>query len=103
MRHFLVEITYTVPFEQVSETLADHRAYLRIGYDREMLLMSGGQVPRTGGIVVARAESREEVEAFFADDPYRHAGVATHRIVEFSPGLHQPFLEDWIAGKQGIA
>jgi uncharacterized protein YciI len=98
MHHYLIEITYTVPFEQVSEVLADHRAYLRIGYDREMLLMSGGQVPREGGIVLARAESREEVEAFCAGDPYARAGVATHRIVEFAPGLHQPFMQDWIIG-----
>ncbi len=98
MQHFMVELTYTVPFEQVQPVLADHRAHLQTGYDSGMLLYSGGQVPRTGGIAIARAESRAALEAFFARDPYRLAGVAEHRIVEFNPVNMQPFMADWIAG-----
>ncbi len=98
MQHFVVEIRYTVPFEQVSPVVADHRAYLQTGYDGGMLLYSGGQVPRTGGIAIVRAESRAAVEAFFAADPYRLAGVAEHHVTEFTPINAQPFMRDWIAG-----
>ncbi|GAP16487.1 YciI family protein [Levilinea saccharolytica] len=101
MKHFLIEITYTVPAEGLGEVVAAHRAFLREGYDRGLLLLSGPQVPRVGGIAVGRAESREEIEAFFNQDPYLQAGVATHRIVEFDPVLRQDWLETWVMGQSG--
>jgi uncharacterized protein YciI len=98
MKHFLVEIHYLVPVEQLAGILPDHRAFLLTGYERGLLLLSGPQEPRTGGIVVARSESLEEIQAFFANDPYCLAKVATHVYIEFNPVLHQSFLDDWIKG-----
>ena len=77
----------------------DHREYLQIGYKAGMLLISGPQTPRVGGILVARAESMHEVRAFCDGDPYSKAGVATHRIIEFVPMSFQPYVETWIKGK----
>jgi uncharacterized protein YciI len=98
MKHFLVDIQYLVPVEQLSEILPDHRAFLRTGYDRGILLLSGPREPRTGGIAIARAESLEDIQAFFSNDPYQLKNVATHVFIEFNPVLHQPWLEDWIKG-----
>lgn len=98
MRHFVVEVTYTAPLARIDEVLAEHRAFLQLGYDRGLLLASGSQVPRTGGVVLARAESREALLEFFADDPYRREGVASYRVVEFVPVKHQPFLAAWVGG-----
>ncbi len=99
MRHFVVEITYTAPLERIEAVLAEHRAYLQEGYDRGMLLCSGPQEPRVGGMVLARAAERAEIENFFAADPYRRAGLADYRIIEFAPVKRQPFLEDWAGGR----
>jgi uncharacterized protein YciI len=98
MRHFVVEVTYTVPLARIDELLADHRAFLQTGYDRGLLLASGSQVPRTGGLILARAESRDALEAFFAADPYVRERAASYRIVEFVPVKHQAFLADWLSG-----
>ena len=99
MKHFFVEITYTFPFELVAPFLQEHRAFLQTGYDRGMLLLSGPMNPRTGGVVIARAAAIEEVQSFFAQDPYRLRGVAEHRIVEFEPVKRQPFLDGWVEGR----
>lgn len=96
MKHFIVEITYSASLDAIDKVVAQHRAHLKTGYDRKMLLMSGPQDPRVGGIVVARAESRSEIEAFFAADPYQVAGVAKYRFIEFKPAGSQPELEKWI-------
>jgi uncharacterized protein YciI len=96
MKHFIVEITYTAPFEQLSETVPEHRAFLQTGYDSGWLLCSGPQVPKTGGIVVARAPSLKEIESFFTNDPYQQKGMATYRFCEFEPVKRQSFLEDWV-------
>ena len=98
MKHYVLEITYTAPLARIEEILPQHRAFLQTGYDRGWLLMSGPLNPRTGGIVVARAPSLEEIQAFFRQDPYQLNQLATYRFAEFSPVKHQPSMESWIAG-----
>ncbi|MCU0493441.1 MAG: YciI family protein [Chloroflexaceae bacterium] len=98
MKHFLVEITYSVPFEQLSQVVPEHRAFLQTGYDKGWLLCSGPLVPKTGGLVVARAPSLDALQAFFTNDPYHQQGLATYRFAEFEPVKHQPLLADWVAG-----
>ena len=99
MKHFLVEITYQAPGEAVDAVLPRHSDYLLKGYNDGLLLMSGPQNPRSGGHVIARAESLEAIQAYFAQDPYALEGVGTHRFVEFNPVRHQPWLADWVVGK----
>jgi uncharacterized protein YciI len=98
MKHFVVEITYRVPAEELGEATAQHREYLQAGYQAGTLLFSGPQVPRTGGIVVARAETAEEIESFFGRDPYRVRGLADYRFVEFNPVFAQAFMKSWVSG-----
>jgi uncharacterized protein YciI len=97
--HFIILITYMVPFEQLSQHIADHRAFLQIGYDKGMMLLSGPQVPKIGGAILARATSLEEIKKFMADDPYLTRGLAKYQFIEFEPLKSQPFMGDWIAGK----
>ncbi len=95
MRHFIVELTYTVPFEQLAEALPEHRAFLQPAYDQELALFSGPQLPRTGGIIVMRMESLDDVKAFFTGDPFYKRGLATYRYIELDMVKRQPFLERW--------
>ncbi|HEY4693429.1 MAG TPA: YciI family protein [Bellilinea sp.] len=98
MKHFIVFIHYKVPVEQLGGAVKDHRDFLQSGYERGWLLMSGPRNPITGGIVVARAPSQADLVDFFADDPYKSAGLANHEYLEFDPVKYQPWLADWIAG-----
>jgi uncharacterized protein YciI len=98
MKHFLIEIQYLVPVEQLAEILPDHRAFLKTGYDKGILLLSGPREPRTGGLVIARSESLTDIQTFFSRDPYLLKNVATHNYIEFNPVLHQSWLDDWVKG-----
>jgi uncharacterized protein YciI len=62
-----------------------------------MLLMSGPCAPRTRWDLVARAESTDALCDFFARDPYKLEGLATHDSIEFSPVKSQTLLADWIS------
>ena len=97
MHHFLIELTYTAPLSAIDAALGEHRQFLQGGYDRGLLLMSGPMTPRTGGVIIARGESQEIVEAFFRDDPFHVRGLASYRIVEFNPVKHQPQIAQWCA------
>jgi uncharacterized protein YciI len=96
MKHFVVEIVYNVPFEKFGNAVTEHRDYLTLGYEQGMILFSGPQVPRMGGMVVVRAESMQEVVDFFAKDPYKLHGLADHRVIQFDPVRFQPDLKEWM-------
>lgn len=95
MKHFVIEIIYKVPLEKIEELTDAHREYLQTGYKIGLLLVSGPQVPRTGGILIARANSVDEIIQFTKNDPYAINKAAEYRIIEFNPKSRQSFLNDW--------
>jgi uncharacterized protein YciI len=99
MKHFVVEVTYIAPLSSIDAALADHRAFLQLGYDQGLLLCSGPQEPRTGGVMLARAPSRDDLRDFFRSDPFQARNLAKYRFVEFTPVKHQGWLADWVEGK----
>lgn len=96
MKHFIVDIIFIAPFEQIEPIVPEHRNFLQTGYDKGLLLASGPKVPRSGGIVIARAESRQVIKDYFANDPYRTNNVAEYTFTEFNPVKHSDVLNDWI-------
>ena len=61
--------------------------------------MSGPENPRTGGVVIAKANSLEEIKSFFSNDPYFKNNSAEYEFREFNPVKFQNILADWIARK----
>ena len=96
MQHFVVEVIYKAPIEEIDNALAEHRAFLQEGYDKGILLMSGPQLPRTGGIIIGRAESMEEFAAYISEDPFNIKGLAEYQYIQFNPVKHQEFLTNWL-------
>ena len=92
---FAVLVKYVKPLEQIDACLEAHRAYLRTNCDAGRFVMAGRQVPRTGGLILARAESKEELRRLLDDDPFRRAGVAEYEIIQFVPTIHQPAFSEF--------
>ena len=84
---FIITLTYLKPAEEIDSLLAAHRAYLHEQYDNGMFLLSGRMVPRTGGVILATADSRADIEAVIELDPFKEAGVASYQITEFVPTM----------------
>ena len=80
---FVIELTYQAPLADVDAHMKEHMVFLRKHYASGNFLVSGRQIPRTGGIIVAVAESKERVEAIMREDPFVSHGVATVRVIEF--------------------
>ncbi len=87
---FLISLTYNKPVEEIDRLLEAHSAFLQTQYDAQKFLCSGRKVPRTGGLILCQAESREEVETIIAKDPFQ--AVATYEIIEFLPTKTSPEL-----------
>jgi uncharacterized protein YciI len=79
---FIINLNYIVPLEQLDAHMADHVKFLRTYYKKNVFVASGRKVPRTGGIILALAQSKEEVEQIIREDPfYIHK---RHRISNFT-------------------
>lgn len=90
---FIISLTYIKPLEEVDVLLEEHIAYLKEQYDLGHFLASGRKVPRTGGVILARGVSREEIETIITLDPFYRHHVAEYEITEFSPTMTVEELE----------
>ena len=96
MKHFIIEITYKVSFEELQNDMPAHRAFLDEGYAKGLLLMSGPQEPKTGGMVVARAKDEKEIKDYFENDPYKINNLTEYRFIEFTPVKYSGLIKSWI-------
>jgi uncharacterized protein YciI len=81
---FILLLTYTKPLEEVDALMRKHMAWITAQYAAGRFLVSGRRVPRVGGVILARGEDREEVEALAATDPFVSGGVATVEVIQFN-------------------
>jgi len=94
---FVVLLTYEKPLETIDALLAGHVRFLEEQYARGVFLASGRRVPRTGGVILARAESSEALLRILADDPFYREGAARYELIEFSPTKAAPGLKALLA------
>ena len=80
---FIISLTYVVELDAVDQFLPGHNQFLQKNYNSGMFICSGPKIPRTGGIIVCRAESLESVERLIEEDPFKINGVARYEITEF--------------------
>lgn len=85
MKFFLIHLTYLKPIEVVQEFTDRHRSYLKTKYDEGILLFSGPRVPRTGGVLFAKAADISVINNIIAADPFATNGVAEYEVIEVAP------------------
>ncbi len=93
---FVIILTYTSALHDIDQYLEEHNKFLEDGYARREFIFSGRQVPRTGGMIVTRAESRDAVEAMIQDDPFHRHGLADYWIIEVKPTMYDPDFAPFI-------
>lgn len=96
---FIIDLKYIVPLEQLDAHMTDHVKFLRKYYKKNIFVASGRKVPRTGGIILTLAKSKEEVEQIIAEDPFYIHQLAEFTITEFLTSQYHPDLKNLIAGK----
>ena len=95
---FVVVLTYRRPLAEIDRRMRAHVAFLEEGYRAGLFLASGRQVPRKGGVILARAPSLEELARIIEHDPFVAEGLASFEIVEFRTSLHHPALARFADG-----
>jgi len=87
---FVIELTYTADLAEIDANMAAHVRYLKKHYAAGTFLISGRQIPRAGGVILAVGKSRDEIQQIIEQDPFCARGLATFRIVEFRASQRAP-------------
>jgi uncharacterized protein YciI len=93
---FIIDLVYIVPLEELDEHMADHVKYLRKYYKKNIFVVSGRKAPRTGGIILAIAGSKAEIEKIIKEDPFHKHELAEFSITEFNASQYHPELKEFI-------
>ncbi|MEO0035756.1 MAG: hypothetical protein RLZZ501_1779 [Pseudomonadota bacterium] len=94
---YLIQLTYLRPLAEIDAQLAAHRAFLAEHFAAGRLLLAGPQEPRVGGVILARGDSREEIEAIVHQDPFLLTGLASAQVTAFHPTRKAEGLPDgWL-------
>ena len=80
---FVIELAYKADLSQIDAHMKAHMKFLNKYYAAGNFVISGRKIPRDGGIIVAVANSRSEIEAIAREDPFIEKGLADFRIIEF--------------------
>jgi uncharacterized protein YciI len=80
---FVIELVYKAKLSEIDAHMAAHVAFLNKYYAAGKFLVSGRKIPRDGGIILAVAKSRAELEAIVKEDPFHEHGLAEFRIIQF--------------------
>jgi uncharacterized protein YciI len=96
---FIINLNYIVPLEQLDKHMADHVKFLRKYYKQDVFIASGRKVPRTGGIILALANSINEIEQIIQEDPFYKFKLAEFSITEFQTSQYHPEMKKILTGK----
>ena len=80
---FVIELVYKADLKDIDASMREHMAFLKRQYAAGKFLVSGRQIPRVGGVILAISESRDEIEQIVKDDPFVKRGLAEFRVIEF--------------------
>ncbi|MET3035657.1 YciI family protein [Chryseobacterium sp. NRRL B-14859] len=85
---FIISLTYRTSLDRVERFIPEHNSFLQKYYDLERFIASGRKEPRTGGIIVANARSKAEIEQIIREDPFYIHQIADYDIIEFIPSKY---------------
>jgi uncharacterized protein YciI len=80
---FVITLRYQVSLDKIDAAMPSHMAFLKKHFEKRDFLVSGRQVPRTGGIIIARGKDRDSMERLMKSDPFVKGKLAGVDIVEF--------------------
>ena len=80
---FVIELVYKAELAEIDAHMTAHVKFLKKYYAAGVFVVSGRNIPRDGGIILAVGESRERIEAIVREDPFHVHGLADFKVIEF--------------------
>lgn len=91
---YVVTLIYKQPLEEVDKHRQAHLGWVRHQYEAGHFIASGACMPRTGGVILARSMSREDLDTLLAEDPFKQRDMADYQITFFKVTSAAPGLQE---------
>jgi uncharacterized protein YciI len=95
---FIIDITYKVSLEQIDVYMKEHVEYLEKYFTSGNFFIAGRKDPKDGGIIVALASDKTQMENIIKQDPFYTNNLADIKITEFSGGRRAKNIDELLAG-----
>lgn len=95
MKYFIIEGKLNSSVEIDESVMNEHVAHSQKAIEKGVTLISGLKEDMSGGILIMKANSLEDVEAYLNADPLKIAGSQEYRIMEFTPHYTHPQTNEW--------
>lgn len=90
---YIVILKYIKPLEFVDAEIENHVKWLKRGYEDGAFIASGRQVPRVGGVIIAKSSNLDELQSRLKEDPFQKAGVVEVQVIPFEVTMKIEALE----------
>ena len=97
---FFIDLKYIAPLEEIDAYMEVHLKHLNKYYDEKVFVVWGPKVPRTGGVILAFAGSREQIEKIITQDPFYKHKLAEFTVTEFLTPVYHPDLTALLDGAE---
>lgn len=84
---YVVVLTYVRPLEEIDEQIPAHVEWLKRGYADGVFIASGRRIPRTGGVILAKSDNLEQLQARLSQDPFQQYGLASADVIPFDASM----------------
>ena len=72
--------------------MAAHRSFVKKYFDKNTFVLVGRKKPRTGGIILAYADSKELIMNLIKEDPFYIHNLVDYEITEFVPMFYNSYF-----------
>jgi uncharacterized protein YciI len=90
---YVAILTYLRPIEEIEAKLDAHIDWLKQGYAEGAFMASGRRLPRTGGIILCRGRSLEDVEDRLSRDPLHRHRLSSFTVLPFAPSMADEIMK----------
>ena len=80
---YLVDMVFNDMDKITTALTGAHKLYLEQEYQSGKLMFGGRKVPRTGGLLISRHTSEDELKQVLDLDPFVRSGAVNYSITEF--------------------
>jgi uncharacterized protein YciI len=95
VKYFIIEGTLNSTLEIDESVMKEHIAYSQKAIERGVTLITGLKENMSGGILIMKANSIEEIKAYLNSDPLKISGSQEYNIIEFTPHYTHPQTNEW--------
>jgi uncharacterized protein YciI len=77
---YLIVSRYIRPVSELDAAMDEHVLFLEKQFSKGVFVLSGPKTPRSGGIILARSDSLENLLEVIEADPFRRLGLIDYEV-----------------------